>query len=238
MKTQCANCGFVDEGKYCSNCGLPLEQSQHESSSNPLSTIAGILGFFGILRVLSTAHTPISGIKSLLNADRLLLKQTIVAYIELVTIIPLLHKELILRLGNAVNYPIIFQGPIVENKIIFNLASAIGGLLGLSIIYLLPKYFLEHHLKSKLLMVNLQFAMYSVFYLTVGDVLKFSLWHYTESQNLMMIIGSIILLTVTILQVYIWRKQLHIKWITIVLLSVIGGFTAVRLTMQQSQGVM
>jgi len=221
MANYCSECGKPVEGEFCSNCGASVEKGE-TGIGNPLSIFLKGIGLKEVVNVLLSVHKPVQTIKTMVATYDKSLKVVMLAYIEFITLVPFVHKEFLLKYGNEINYPLIFQGEALENSVIYYLLSAAGALVGLFVIYLFPEGMLKKETKPKLLLVNLIFGMYTMIYITAGDVVKFIFWPIFESWDLMVVIGSIVIISVTILQIYIWRKILEVKWITIVLLSVFG----------------
>ena len=80
-----------------------------------------------------------AGIRQLVAEDRKALYQALVAFAAFLTIVPFVHKEVIMRLGSLVSYPLVAQGSAVENATVMHIVSIVSGILGFMLMYALPK---------------------------------------------------------------------------------------------------
>ena len=225
MKNFCANCGAKATGKFCSNCGLSLEDnaSPTRETDDAIKALAKTLGIQEFVQVILSVHAPVRRIREFLAGGNPLPASLVTAYIELVTLFPFLQKEVILRLCNAIHLPAIAQGDLYDTHILFYLFAAIGSLLGLATVYLIPQGILHPISRPQLLAVNLQLSMYSVLYLFLSDFVKMLMWITVSSFPVVTLFGLCVVIAVTGFVIYVWRRVLDLRWFAVILLLVFGN---------------
>lgn len=210
--------------------GAAIPSAGGTLSSKPQETLESVFGpllkkFFGwseLINAALTVHTPLSGIRKLLNSSHVALSQAFIAYIEFVTIIPFIITQIIHPMGRSVGYPVIYQGAVVENTVVFYFVTAISGGLGLLLLYLLPNSLFSPRTKPLVIAANLYMAMYAAVYTTAADFLKVGLWVATGDLTWSTILGYAVAIGVMILQFYVWRKVLKLSWTTAIVFMVLG----------------
>ena len=223
----CQNCGAEAQGNFCAQCGHSLNSSAKVTSNNSVSE-NNSLGFFAdklgikeFVQILLTVHVPLRRMKNYLASGSTQLMTVIIAYIEMITIIPIIHKKVIISLGQSMNYPLIAQGAIFDTEILFYVISAISGVIGLAIVYLLPKNLLAPANRINLFAINLQIGMYTTVYMMLGDIVKLLIWSLTHSIDTAAIFGWLVIIAVTVFAIYVWRRLLSMSWKAIGILFVI-----------------
>jgi hypothetical protein len=154
--------------------------------------------------------------------DRKALYQSLLAFAAFLTIVPFLHKEVIMRLGSLVSYPIVAQGQAVENGAVLHIVAIISGVLGFMMMYALPKSLYAPSARNLVVASNIYANMYSAFYISAADLVKMVLWALTGSLVLPIIFGLIMMALTIAFQVYVWRAILKLRWGPVALFLVIG----------------
>lgn len=242
MTTICNYCGAPASSSYCSICGNTLPAGGHAHSTHQGGLVAerltqgaeenvagailpAVKKFFGLsefVNVLVSVHSPIKGIRSLVERGDVALSQAFVAYIEFVTIVPFVITQIIHPMGRAVGYPIMYQGAAIENTVLFYFVAAIFGALGLVAIRLLPNSLFAPRTKSIVIASSLYMAMYASAYITAADFLKVGIWVIAKDLTLPTILGTAVLAAVFGLQYYILRRVLSLSWLSVIILMAIG----------------
>lgn len=216
--------------------GVPVPQQQEGTAAAPRSRPAtsGILdelpieqllktaGLGDLMRVLMTLHAPLRGIRQLVAEDRKALYQALLAYAAFLTIVPFLHKEVIMRLGTLVSYPIVAQGQAVESSTVLHIVAIVSGILSFILMYALPKSLYVPSARNLVVASNIYASMYAAFYVSAADLVKMLLWAITGSLVLPTIFGLLMMALTIVLQVYIWRTILKLRWGPVALFLVIG----------------
>jgi FHA domain len=188
----------------------------------PIEPLLKIAGLGDLMRVLTTLHAPLRGIRQLVAEHKKALYQAVLAYAAFLTIVPFLHKEVIMRLGSLVSYPIVAQGQAVENSTVLHMVAIVSGILSFMLMYALPKSLYAPSARNLVIATNIYANMYAAFYVSAADLVKMVLWAMTGSLVLPTIFGLIVMGLTVAFQVYIWRTILALRWGPIVLFVVIG----------------
>jgi len=181
-----------------------------------------MVGLGDLMRVLTTLHAPLRGIRQLVAEDRKALYQALVAFAAFLTIVPFVHKEVIMRLGSLVSYPLVAQGSAVENATVMHVIAIVSGILGFMVMYALPKSLYAPSTRNLVVASNIYATMYCAFYTSVADLVKMALWAVTGSLVLPTIFGLIVMALTLAFQLYIWRTILQLRWRPMLLFLAIG----------------
>lgn len=201
----------------------PAGSSAREATDRlPFDLALKVAGIGDLLRILTTLHAPMRGIRQLVAEPNKALYQALLAYVALVTAIPFLHKEVIMRIGAYVNYPIIAQGEAIENALVLNVVAAVSSGLGFLLMYSLPKALYQPSTRTLVVASNIYTSLYVLFYTTFADLLKFAQYAVTTSMEVSIAIGLVMMVFGLTFQVYVWRKIMQLRWWPIVLFLVIG----------------
>lgn len=198
----------------------PANADDHDEL--PIEPLLKIAGLGDLMRVLTTLHAPLRGIRQLVAEQKKALYQAVLAYAAFLTIVPFLHKEVIMRLGSLVSYPIVAQGQAVENSTVLHMVAIVSGILSFMLMYALPKSLYAPSARNLVIATNIYANMYAAFYVSAADLVKMVLWAMTGSLVLPTIFGLIVMALTIAFQVYIWRTILALRWGPIVLFVFIG----------------
>jgi hypothetical protein len=196
--------------------------STDDADELPIEPLLKLVGLGDLMRVLATLHAPLRGIRQLVSESRKALYQAILAYAAFLTLVPFLHKEVIMRLGTLVSYPIVAQGQAVENSTVLHMVAIVSGILSFMLMYALPKSLYAPSVRNLVVASNIYANMYAAFYVSAADLVKMVLWAITGSLVLPTIFGLIVMAATIAFQVYIWRTILTLRWGPIALFVVIG----------------
>src|SRR5262245_61190669 len=188
----------------------------------PVELLLKMVGLGDLMRVLSTLHVPLRGIRQLVAEDRKALYQALVAFAAFLTIVPFVHKEVIMRLGRLVSYPLVAQGSAVENATVMHIVAIVSGILGFLLMYALPKRLYAPSTRGLVVASNIYATMYCAFYTSAADLVKMVLWAVTGSLVLPTIFGLVMIALTLALQLYIWRTVLRLRWGPMLLFLAIG----------------
>ena len=201
----------------------PVSRSRlNDLEEIPLELLLKMVGLGDLMRVLTTLHVPLRGIRQLVAEDRKALYQALVAFAAFLTIVPFVHKEVIMRLGRLVSYPLVAQGSAVENATVMHIVAIVSGILGFLLMYALPKRLYAPSTRGLVVASNIYATMYCAFYTSVADLVKMVLWVMTGSLVLPTIFGLVMIALTLALQLYIWRTVLRLRWGPMLLFLAIG----------------
>jgi hypothetical protein len=201
----------------------PPAQGQHADADEvPFELLLKPLGLGDLMRVLTTLHAPLRGIRQLVAEDRKALYQALVAFAAFLTIVPFVHKEVIMRLGSLVSYPLVAQGSAVENATVMHIIAIVSGILGFMVMYALPKSLYAPSTRNLVVASNIYATMYCAFYTSIADLVKMVLWAITGSLVLPTIFGLIVIALTFAFQLYIWRTILQLRWRPMLIFLAIG----------------
>jgi hypothetical protein len=188
----------------------------------PIEPLLKMAGLGDLMRVLTTLHAPLRGIRRLVTEEKKALYQAILAYAAFLTLVPFLHREVIMRLGTLVSYPIVAQGQAIENSTVLHLVAIISGILSFLLMYALPKSLYAPSARNLVVASNIYANMYAAFYVSAADLVKMVLWAMTGSLVLPTVFGLMVMAATIAFQVYIWRTIVRLRWGPIALFIVIG----------------
>jgi hypothetical protein len=138
----------------------------------PIEPLLKIAGLGDLMRVLTTLHDPLRGIRQLVTEEKKALYQAVLAYAAVLTIVPFLHREVIMRLGALVSYPIVAQGQAVENSTVLHIVAIVSGILSFMLMYALPKSLYAPSARNLVVASNIYANMYAAFYVSAADLVK------------------------------------------------------------------
>jgi hypothetical protein len=107
--------------------------------------------------------------------------------------VPFVHKEVVMRLGSLVSYPLVAHGSAVENATVMHIIAIVSGILGFMLMYALPKSLYAPSTRSLVVATNIYATMYCAFYTSAADLVKMALWAVTGSLVLPTIFGLIMI---------------------------------------------
>jgi hypothetical protein len=200
----------------------PMRSGLSDLDDVSLELLLKMVGLGDLMRVLTTLHAPLRGIRQLVAEDRKALYQALVAFAAFLTIVPFVHKEVIMRLGSLVSYPLVAQGSAVENATVMHIIAIVSGILGFMVMYALPKSLYAPSTRNLVVASNIYATMYCAFYTSVADLVKMALWVLTSSLVLPTIFGLIMIALTLTFQLYIWRTILLLRWRPMLLFLAIG----------------
>jgi hypothetical protein len=200
----------------------PVRSGLSDLDDVSLELLLKMVGLGDLMRVLTTLHAPLRGIRQLVAEHRKALYQALVAFAAFLTIVPFVHKEVIMRLGSLVSYPLVAQGSAVENATVMHIIAIVSGILGFMVMYALPKSLYAPSTRNLVVASNIYAAMYCAFYTSVADLVKMALWVLTGSLVLPTIFGLIMIALTFAFQLYIWRTILLLRWRPMLLFLAIG----------------
>lgn len=218
----CAQCGTLGAGRFCANCGLALEGSAAAGGNLVREGFFKIIGVGEAIKVLLTLHKPVSGVRELVQRPNTAFKDALFAYIEFMLLVPLVLNALLLPLGRAVNYPVMFQGRVLEDQLISVIVSAAGLLIGVLVLYMLPRVLFRPRGKMIVIAAALFISMYATAYITLADFVKLGIWSVYPDFMTVAYFGNAVLLAILAFQVYVLRKVLELRWYAIAIFLVLG----------------
>lgn len=201
------------------------QPAAHESADGdgiPIEMLLKTVGLGDLVRVVTTLHAPLRGIRALVAEDRKALAQALVAYAAFLTVVPFVHKEIIMRLGSLVSYPIVAQGQAVENGTVVHIVAIVSGILGFLVMYALPKSLYAPSARNLVVATNIYATMYCAFYTSMADLVKMLLWAVTGSLALPTVFGLGVIALTFAFQLYIWRTILNLRWGPMALFLAVG----------------
>ena len=200
----------------------PARSGLSDLDDVPFELLLKMVGLGDLMRVLTTLHAPLRGISQLVAEHRKALYQALVAFAAFLTIVPFVHKEVIMRLGSLVSYPLVAQGSAVENATVMHIIAIVSGILGFMVMYALPKSLYAPSTRNLVVASNIYATMYCAFYTSVADLVKMALWVLTGSLVLPTIFGLVVIALTFAFQLYIWRTILLLRWRPMLLFLAIG----------------
>lgn len=200
----------------------PMPHSRTLLEELPFDVLLKMAGLGDLMRVLMTLHVPMRGIRQLIDDRDKALYQALLAFAAFLTIVPFLHKEVIMRFGSLVSYPIVAQGQAVENGTVMHIIAIVSGVLGFMLMYTLPRSLYAPSARKLVVASNIYANMYCAFYVSAGDLVKMVLWALTGSLVLPVIFGLIVMALTIAFQLYIWRAILQLRWGPMLLFLAIG----------------
>ena len=198
-----------------------VSQPAEDEIIQELRAFAKRFGLDKIGRVLCTVHTPIRGIRQLLQEPQMF-SRVVSAYFQFLTFVPVVNKELFSRLSRAVDYPLLGQVPGLENHILLYLISAVCQFVILGAIFLLPQSLFSPTTRVRVFAVNLQLGMYSAVYACLGDLSKFLPWALFHVIVQPTFVKWAVIGITALIALYVWRSLLSLRWPAIILLAGIG----------------
>ena len=239
MKTICANCGFEDEGTYCSQCGALLRPNQKEGFKTALvgfvRTLLSIFKIGEFFRLIVTSVNPVAEIRKILARKRLSFPHVLLTYFEIIFAMNYLNQKIVIYLGKSIDYPLVARGAILETDLLLTAFTVIINGLWVAIWFLFPKSLFLPQSRMTVISINYLYSIYVVLYMAVGDITKLLIWHIFHSFLWASILGNVIIIAVTVLGLYIYRRVLSLRWKSIIILTIssflIGfaqGFTLAR----------
>jgi hypothetical protein len=196
--------------------------SSNDDFGRVLPVILKTLGVHALAHTFTTLHMPVQGVRALVSRSRPRLSGYVLAYIQMVTVVPSAYNEVLLQLASTVKYPLVAKGALFETRVIWYLVAAVSGAIGFSIIYLLPRSLFAPRSRSVVLIAALQMSLYNTVYEFAGDLIKLSLWGVGVSFPVLAVFGWAVVLGFTALEIYITRAVLRLRWPTITLLFALG----------------
>ena len=196
--------------------------TQERGRRLPIEQLLKMAGLGDLVRVFTTLHVPLRGIRQLVVEDRKALYQALLAFAAFLTLVPFVHKEIIMRLGGVVSYPIMAQGQAVENGTVVHIVAIVSGILGFMLMYALPKSLYAPSARNLVVASNIYANMYCAFYTSAADLVKMVLWAMTGSLVLPTIFGLCVMAGTLAFQLYIWRAILKLRWGPMMLFLAIG----------------
>lgn len=225
MKTTCYACGFEDEGRFCSRCGEALDVPDREGFADAAGSFFAVLGKFlkikEFFHLLLTACNPVAEIRKLVARERVSLSSSLLAYFEIFFALIFLDK-LIMRVAKDLDYPLIAQGTAIDDDLFLTTMTVVLTGIGIALPYLLPKSLYLPLGRTKNLCANYLMALYLVLYLVISDLIKLLLWYQFQSFPIVSVAGGLVLLAVLILNLYVSRRVLLLRWKAIVILNLIA----------------
>lgn len=200
----------------------PTAREASDGDDLPVEMLLKTVGLGDLVRVVTTLHAPLRGIRALVAEDRKALTQALVAFAAFLTIVPFVHKEVIMRLGSLVSYPLVAQGQAVENATVVHIVAIVSGILGFMVMYALPKSLYVPSARNLVVASNIYATMYCAFYTSAADLVKMLLWAVTGSLALPTTFGLIVMALTFAFQLYIWRTILHLRWGPMALFLAVG----------------
>lgn len=191
---------------------VPQPPEVADADALPIEALLKMAGLGDLVRVATTLHAPLRGIRALVAEDRKALTQALVAFAAFLTIVPFVHKEVIMRLGSLVSYPMVAQGQAVENATVVHIVAIVSGILGFMVMYALPKSLYAPSARNLVVATNIYATMYCAFYTSVADLVKMMLWAVTGSLALPTVFGLLVIAATFAFQLYIWRAILGLRW--------------------------
>jgi hypothetical protein len=188
----------------------------------PHEQLLAMIGIKDLSRVLMTVHRPLDGIRGLLADPDKALWQAMIAFAAFIGITPFLHKEIMLRVGEWVRYPMLARGEALENAIVVNISAVVSGLLAFGLLSLLPRRLFEPSTRNLVVAANIYTSMYVAFYTYLADIVKILLFGLMRDMTLPMILGLIVIGLTLGFQLYVWRTVLHLRWGPMLLFLAIG----------------
>lgn len=193
-----------------------------DADSLPIEALLKAAGLGDLVRVVTTLHAPLRGIRALVAEDRKALAQALVAYAAFLTVVPFVHKEIIMRLGSLVSYPIVAQGQALENSAVVHIVAIVSGILGFLVMYALPRSLYAPSARNLVVATNIYAAMYCAFYTSLADLVKMLLWAVTGSLALPTVFGLGAIALTFAFQLYVWRTILNLRWGPMALFLAVG----------------
>ncbi len=218
----CAQCGAIGTGRFCANCGHALEGGDIPDADLVREGFFKVVGVGEVIKVLLTLHRPVSGVRELIHRPNTAFKDALFAYIEFMLLVPLVLNVFLLPLGRAVDYPLMAQGLALEDQFIGTVISAAGLLVGILVLYMLPKALFRPKGKMVVIAATLFLSMYAAAYVTLADFVKFGLWVVYPDFMTIAYFGNAVVLATVALQIYVLRKVLDLKWYAIAIFLVVG----------------
>jgi hypothetical protein len=188
----------------------------------PVEMLLKTVGLGDLMRVLLTVHVPLRGIRQLVAEDRKALYQALIAFAAFLTLVPFVHKEIIMPLGSLVGYPIVAKGAALENSAVVHIVAVVSGILGFLVMYALPNALYAPSTRNLVVATNIYASMYCAFYASMADLVKMVLWTITGSLTLPIIFGLLVMALTLAFQLYIWRTVLQLRWGPMLLFLAIG----------------
>jgi len=218
----CAQCGVSGAGRFCANCGVALDDGAAAGGDLVREGFFKIIGVGEAIKVLLTLHKPVSGVRELVQRPNTAFKEALFAYIEFMLLVPVVLSAVLLPLGRAVGYPMMVQGRALDDQIIGAAVSAAGLLLGILIMYALPRGLFRPNGKTIVIAANLFISMYAMAYLTLSDFVKLFLWSLTSDFMTVVYFGNAVFVGLLAFQVYMMRKVLELRWHAIAIFVILG----------------
>lgn len=230
-KKNCPSCNSHENGRYCANCGFYLS-GDNTNTNKIIVIIIRLLGISELIKIIANIHKPINKIKSILTNDNVIIIGTIMAYIEVIMLLPFIYGKIIVIIAKSVDYPLVIQSTLYNDKYIYYLYSSILSLMFYAVPYIFSLSFIKPTSRSVLFVINLQLSIYVALYVLVADIIKLGAWYFGEkyvpdlfsSSELFAYIsffGFFVLVSVSIFSIYIWKSVLYLRWIAVISLTIL-----------------
>lgn len=220
--TICTNCGVLGNGRFCAQCGHPISTEISRPDGVLKESFFKIIGLSEALKVLMTLHKPASGLGALLSHRGTAFKEALLAYIEFMLLVPVVLNALLLPIGRAIEYPVMVQGLALDDQIIGTAVSAAGLLIGILVIYVLPRSLFRPNGKMIVIAASLFITMYSMAYMTLSDFVKLIIWSLTADFMMSVYFGTGMFFALIAFQVYMMRRVLELRWHAIAIFLALG----------------
>jgi hypothetical protein len=199
-----------------------LKPSDQDADSRPVELLLKMVGLGDLLRILSTLHAPLRGIRRLISEDQKPLYQSLLAYAAFLGVSTPLHREVTMVLGKMVHYPIVAQGPLVENSTVLHIVAVLSGVLGFLVMYSLPRSLFAPTDRTLVVATNIYMNLYFACYMYIADWIKMGLFAATGEMTLPIILGLAMMILNLIFCFYVWRAMLKLRWGLMTLMLIIG----------------
>jgi len=218
----CTHCGARGDGRFCAQCGQPLAAEASGPDGLLRESFFKFIGIGEALKVLMTLHKPVSGLRALVSHRGTALKEALFAYIEFMLLVPVVLNAALLPIGRAVGYPVMVQGRALDDQLIGAAVAAAGLLLGILVMYALPKSLFRPNGKTIVIAANLFINMYAMAYLTLSDFVKLFVWWRTGDFMAAVYVGYAMFFALLAFGVYMMRKVLELRWHAIAIFVALG----------------
>ena len=152
------------------------KQQDNPDQQNILTEVINIVtSYFGIDvigQTFLTAFKPLTGVRNLLASKPPIIKHVILAYIQLLTILPPISKIVFRNLGILINYPVMYIDKSIESDITFHLLWATSSLIVCLLIFSIPKSWFKPSTHVQVVATTFQIGMYMALYKVIEDLTK------------------------------------------------------------------